>query len=78
MEVVFDSGFVAKDFTTFEKLNSGFCSYNFLASGYVKLFVTFILITSFSFFQAEHSFDLDRCSPPQFTHFVGFWQWLVW
>ena len=60
VEVVLVSGFAARDLTTFEKLNSGFCSYNFLASGYVKFLVTLIFMISFSFFHVEHSFDLDR------------------
>ena len=31
VETVLVSGFAASDFTTFEKLNSGFCSKSFLA-----------------------------------------------
>ena len=74
VEIVLVSGFAASDFTTFEKLNSGFCSKSFLASGYVRFFDTSNFMISFSFFQVSHSFDLDKCSPPQLTHFVGFLQ----
>ena len=52
--------FVIVDCTILEKVSSGFCSTIFLASMYVMLLGTLILIISFSFFQTSHSLDLDR------------------
>ena len=52
--------FVIVDCTILEKVSSGFCSTILLASMYVMLFVTLILIISFSFFQTSHILDLDR------------------
>ena len=68
------SGLAASDLTICEKLNSGFCSSCFRASRYVKFFVIFNRMIYFSFFHVSHSFDRDRCAPPQLTHFVGFLQ----
>ena len=55
LEVVLVSGFAASDLTTLEKLNSGFCSKSFLASRYVRFFVTLSFMISFSFFHVSHS-----------------------